>query len=268
MRLITLRCIFWLFILILPHGAYAGAWLQPKGESLVIGQISASQSCTIVRPDGNHISQPEYRQFTGSFYGETGVTDWLTIGFAANANDAEQQRNSAHALTEPTLFARLPVWASTTQRLSIEPVWQAPRQLSRFDGITIGNPRSEFEVALDYGESQTVFGWDSFLDARLGYRARLGAPGDQWRGQLALGTRPLPDWLALLQAFATLRSDRTNAAAFTQSGADDYDQLRIQASVVWDISSVWSLQAGLYRDMAGRNLGLSNGITLGAWRRF
>lgn len=266
MRVHLPRRILSLLLLFLANPAFAGAWLQAKGESLLIGQASISRSDTVVQSNGDRISQPGYKQFVASLYGETGLTDWLTIGVAANGTDAWQSGNHASALTEPTLFARLPLWESGTRHLSIEPVVQLPRTLQSSDGIRVGNPRSEYELALDYGESRTVLGWDSFADLRAGYRFRAGGPGDQWRVQGALGTHPAPRWMGLLQAFGTFRS--SSSSAFTQSGADDYDQVRLQASAVWELTPAWSLQAGAFTDAYGRNFGLADGALIGVWRRF
>lgn len=266
MRLILKRRFLCLLLLFPAFPAFAGAWLQPKGASLVIGQASISRSNTVVQSNGNRVSQPGYQQFVASFYGETGFTDWLTIGMAANGTNAWQSGNRAAALTEPTLFARLPLWQSGARRLSIEPLWQLPRAFQSADGLSLGNPHSEYELALDYGESHNILGWDSFADLRAGYRYRSGGPGDQWRLQAALGTHPAPRWMGLVQAFGTFRSG--SGSGFTQSGADDYDQVRLQASALWEITPEWSLQAGVFTDVYGRNFGLADGALIGVWRRF
>ncbi len=264
---------FWFFLLfVFPHPALAGAWLQPLGEGLLITQGQTGQSDTIIGSKGKRRDQPTYRQSTATFYGEYGLLDQLTLGAAANYARATQQtpngEASAHAFTEPSLFARLSLWESPTRRLSLEPVWQAPRQMYHDGGLILGNARSEFELALDYGESRALGGWDSFADLRLGLRARPGPAGNQWRGQLTLGTQPTPSLRLLGQAFSTWRTDPHSSVGFTQSSGDDYDQLRLQMSVVYDLSPGWGLQAGVYSDVYGRNLGLSDGFLFGTWWRF
>ena len=269
-----LRFSIFLFGFFAAPAAYAGAWLEKPGTGLVIAQTNYSSSDKVVDASGNKTSQRPYRQWGEGVYAAYGVNDRITAGLSGNAIYSQQYQPAlqgdaaAAALTDPSLFVKYGIWREGPRRLSVQGTWQLPRQSWQQDGLTLGNPNYEYELAIQYGESRKIYGYDAFLDTHLGYRVRAGNPDNQFRTNLTLGVTPVERWQILGQAFGTWRSDRQNNPGFTQSSGDDYDQLRLQASLLWQATDAWYLQAGYFQDVYGRNFGLADGGLIGIWRTF
>jgi hypothetical protein len=269
---------------LLPFSAHAGAWLQPEGKGLLISQFFMSESDTVTDIHGQKRDQEPYRQWGQSLYGEWGVHQQVTLGASMNLIHAQQHQiatgNDGHAsaLTDVNLFARYGILREGAHRLSVQFATQLPRTHFNTQELALGNPNAEYELALQYGHSTSIawdagHAWNAFIDAHLGYRMRASTPDDQWRMMLTAGVSPWEEWQFLIQSFATLRTDRSTppagvGAGFTQSNADDYDQLRLQASAVWKLSEAWALQAGYFHDVYGRNFGQAQGVLFGVWREF
>lgn len=268
-------------LLNLSAAAYAGAWLQPADTGLLISQFFMSESTEVTDFNGTRRKQEPYKQWGQSLYAEWGMNDAITVGSSLNLIYAQQNIPAiggdgvASALTDFNLFARYGIWRDGDDRLSVQFTTQLPRQHFQEEGLSLGNPDMEYEMALQYGRSLTLTLSEAttipaFIDAHLGYRVRAAQPDDQIRSMLTAGITPVENWQFFLQGFGTFRTDRSTPAAgagFTQSNADDYDQVRLQASAVWQVHPGWAVQAGYFQDVYGRNFGEARGVLFGIWRQ-
>jgi hypothetical protein len=123
-------------------------------------------------------------------------------------------------------------------------------------------PRHEADARLLVGYGGVVLGMDVFAEAQAGYRWRSGRHADEARLDLTLGVRPLSRFLVLLQSF--------NSLSLRRMPGDDgrYRQHKLQVSGVLDLTETWSMQAGVFGSVAGRNGLRERGVVLGVWRKF
>jgi len=121
---------------------------------------------------------------------------------------------------------------------------------------------ADMELAALYGRNLSLAPVKTFAAAEIGYRRRFGAAADVVRAQATLGVEPGKRWLLLLESFSTL-SMRNEAPL----GAD-YDIVKIQPSVVYRINRHLAAQAGMSKDIAGRNLAKGRSFFIGLWSTF
>ncbi len=85
---------------------------------------------------------------------------------------------------------------------------------------------------------------------------------DQLRMLTTIGIEPSDCWTLLVDTFSvkSLRNERLDGA--------DYDVLKIQPSIVWRATKRFSLQAGVSKEITGRNLALGATYFIGLRTRF
>ena len=117
----------------------------------------------------------------------------------------------------------------------------------------------DFRLLIGHGFS--LSGLDSFIDLQGGYRRVGDAMPDEWHADVTFGARLRQNTLLLLQSFATI------AAQATQT-APAYAWVKLQESLVYDLSACWSLQGGFFETVAGVNAGRELGPMAALWYRF
>jgi protein XagA len=245
--------------------AHAGAWLQPEGQ----GQIIFSPSVMFAkqrfdragrgRPTDRFVKSDNIAQI------EYGFRDNLTLLVRT------EQRGEAYFLNgDPQRVmtssigggARIALWRQDRFIVSLQATAQSglERSIPALDRRS--GPRNEADARLLVGYGAEVFGMDIFAEAQAGYRWRSGRHADEARLDVTLGVRPLPRFLILLQSF--------NSLAMQRAPGEDrrLRQHKLQASAVLDLTDTWSVQAGVFGSVAGRNVLKERGVVLGVWRKF
>jgi protein XagA len=242
-------------------GASAGAWLLPPGSGQIIAGAAFSGSSKAFDAHGHLIPVPYYKKFELGAYIEYGVTNWLTM-VAAPAYDRIRQpppAGSYKGLGESALGARVGLFRSDPLVLSFQAVLLTP-------GASFNNafePRRAGSIDLrGLAGYNFLFGsLPAFINAEAGYRFYAQSQPGEWRLDVTLGIRPLPQLLVLLQSFASLQTG--HSAAFPASSWD-----KIQMSVVYDFTPAWSAQLGAFLTIDGVNAGREAGPMATIWYRF
>jgi hypothetical protein len=103
-------------------------------------------------------------------------------------------------------------------------------------------------------------GMESFAELQAGYRHGGGVERSELRLDATLGVRPDPRWLLLAQLFvASSRAEREAPEAW---------RVKAELGVVWAVTPRWSVQAGAFTTIAGRNAAHETGAKLAVWRSF
>lgn len=243
-------------------GACAGAFMQEPGKGQLIVTSTFDRSDRFFDAAGRLQPLAQYRKFEMTTYVEYGAMDWLTIILAPSSS---QSAGSIGAIETADRYgrleagARIRLWRDENAIVS----WQASvRAPYAFDvGLPPGLRKEvvEYDVRGLYGYAFRLLERDGFFGAELAYRTRLGAP-DEWRADLTLGYRFLPQFLVLAQSFNVVSSA---GAAFPRRRWH-----KAQVSGVYDLGARWSLQAGVYLTFAGVNMRREQGVIGGVWRAF
>jgi protein XagA len=117
---------------------------------------------------------------------------------------------------------------------------------------------ASLELRGQAGRSIDILGMESFVDAEAAYRFYAGNQPGEWRLDLTMGARPVPNLLLMLQSFTSI----TNGS----SKFGHVSWTKLQPSFVYNITPQWSVQIGGFVTVAGVNAGRELGPML--WYRF
>ncbi|MBP0614195.1 hypothetical protein [Jiella mangrovi] len=233
-----------------PTAAIGGAWTLEKGKRQVIASGVSSSASGAFSPHPN--DAPKFSKSSASLLFEHGWTDRLTvigdIEFARENDGATAYARSG--FSHFAAGARLKLYEASGFVTSA----QLTGRLEKFDTEGFGRPAVEPRLLAGYGFA--LWEMPAFVDGQAAYRFRAGG-ADEARIDLTAGLRPWSDWLLLAQSFSTI----------AVSGGS-YSTHKLQGSVVYDLSSRWSVQAGGFATVAGSNALKERGIISALWFRY
>lgn len=257
----------------LPVAVMAGAWTLEPGTGQIIFGLESKLATQEFNSEGERVPRDRYAKTELSAYAEYGLAEGLTVLFSPrveDVNDSSQWGGARTGLGYTEIGARARfvrfdaerpgVWQGTV--VSMQGSVRIPGSLDDNDPLLVGNNVFEIDGRLLFGTSFMLGPWSSFVNAEAGYRWRDGDPPSELRGDLTIGVRPRPDWLALAQVF------QVNTIGGGSSGFRSGAYTRVQLSTVHDLDARWSVQVGANTIVAGRRALAENGVILAVWRRF
>jgi hypothetical protein len=256
-------------MLLLSTNAHAGAWLMPEGEGLAITQLTTFGSHEYWDANGNLQPQFSYRKYEIQPYAEYGLTKKVTIGGTAYLQRDRQAGGTNTGIADPEFFARVKLWNTDYQVLSLQPLLKLPGYFQHNDALPRGGSKStDAELSLLYGYSLNIVSARDYIDARIGYRARNQGLNGQYKADLAVGLMPLEKW-QFIPAIRYIKAQSIDSAtAFTQTGDLDYDLLKAELTVAYHLDSGNWLQATYFQHLDGKQTGSGEGMSLGYAVRF
>jgi hypothetical protein len=254
--------------------AHAGAWTQDQGKVLVIVTGSYYTTNEFFDNSGHKQSQPTYSKYELNPYAEYGLKDGITIGTNLFLDRARQAASPGvpdqtnWGLGDSEFFLRARLWQKDGFALAAEPMIKLPSPDSPSHMPQLGGSHPDAGLGLSGGYGFPAFGLNHFADVDTQYRYRFGAAKDQLRINATLGISVMPRLMIMPQAFVIYRTATPRQASFTESPADDYDQIKLQLSAVYQLSNGTSLQLGGFDNVAGKNTGGGGGALFAVWERF
>lgn len=215
---------------------------------------------------GTALPAATFRKATAGGYLEYGLTSYLSLVAAPtlsrqNGSGAE---NSITGSDSSAFGARLQVFSAPRTVVAVQALVQPPLGGggSAVGQIAAGGSRNfAVDLRMLVGRSFSLFGYPAFVDVEPGARLRAEPFPSEARLDLAFGVRPVPRLMILLQdflAFAPARGPLIERSAYS----------KLQLTLVYDLTAVWSVQAGAFRTIAGRNAVRETGPLIGLWYRF
>lgn len=243
--------------------ALGGAFVQRQGMVLAMQEMSFSGSLQAFDSRGRLVPVASYRKFTLDTALEYGLTDWLTLlGRLETVSVYNQGPPAAfyRGLGKSELGARVEIGRALDEAL----VFSA-QAMVRWPGVRPGNPAAAGMTAMESdwrlmaGGSFDVRDRPGFWSVEAGLRKRGGPEPDEARLELAAGLTIFDLLQALVQGFHVF-TPRTALAPASQSH-------KAQVSLLFNPGRSWSLQAGVFRTLAGVNARQENGVAVAFWRR-
>ena len=229
--------------------AHADAFLEPVGAAKLIVAARFEHSDRAWDASGKLRPVAAYRKFTLSANAEYGVADDLTLVIRA---DGGFSRGDGDAQTGSLgLGARYALWRGADTIVSAEAFTAAGADADAPPGA---RSAAFADARLAVGRSFEIAGRQAFATLSAGERVTSGR--SERRLDATLGFRLTETVLLLAQSFNRW-----------SSGGERRGH-KMQASAVWSVTPVWSIQAGLYASAAGRAQGRQQGGLLAVWRRF
>ena len=248
--------------------AFAGAWVEPKGDGLFIAQATYYSTDSFFDTSGSKQSQSRYSKYELQPYIEYGALDWLTVGGSAYAQAVNQSGLDNYGLADPEFFARARVWHNDRNVVSLQPLVKLESNFVHDAAPRGGSKSTDGELSALYGRNVNILSDRDYLDTRLGYRVRSDGLSNEWRGDIALGMNVTDD-IAIIPAIrAVVATDLKDAAQFSESGDLDYDGVKAEIQGLYNLNKQQWVQATFFKDVAGVQTGDGYGITLGFAQRF
>jgi hypothetical protein len=245
--------------------ALGGAWTHEAGHGHLLVTATGSGAGQVFDGARNLQATPRYNKFEFQALFEYGVTDWFTTILSPGLQHIDiaapvSAQRTGLGYTE--LGGRYRIGQGENWVFSGQATLRVPGTFDRSNPAAIGYNGIETDLRALFGYSFTIGAWPAFLDLQLAQRFRAGDPPDEFRADVTLGLRPLPQWLVLAQFFNVI-SEGSSPPLFPS-----YYYSKLQLSVVHDLTRQWAVQAGGFTTYAGRNALQENGLLVGAWYRF
>jgi hypothetical protein len=248
-----------------PCAASAGAWLQPEGR----GQVIFNPSVMVAGSRFDRTGRP-WR--TDRFVKQDNIT---LIEYGLRSNLTLLLNLTSRGEAYPIEGAVQRVYTSRLGGGTRLALWRGDNivfsaQISVGSGLERSMPvldrrfgvRHEADARLLAGFGFTLGQWPAFVEAQLGYRWRSGRFADEARLDLSFGVKPADRLQILLQAFNTVAVEGQGYPR------ERPRQHKLQLSALFDMTETWSVQAGFFTSVAGRQSLREQGILLGLWRKF
>lgn len=272
-----LRCIC-LFYLFPASSSHAGAWLQAKGEGLVIGNAQYYNSCKYWDKQGNLHNGPCFEQFSVTPYAEYGLLDKLTLILSPNFDTFSQSNNRVPFGFENFFFAgRYSLWKKDWSQLSAQLGYNQPIRTSKFGNVITATPSSVYAIInrqrfidarLLYGtggtfDKENYNTW--YADVEGAYQPNFSGGATEFRINLMLGWKTKGGQLI----FELQELNALTANDATDPTAPSYNLSTVMVDTIyWFKSNIAAIQIGIQQDFYGKNIGQGTAPFIALWWRF
>lgn len=242
---------------------------MPEGETLAITQTSYFTGKHYWDSDGERARMDRFKKWEIQPYLEHGLSERVTVGGSFFMQRVQQAGANNTGIADPEFFARAKLWQGKRSLLSVQPLIKLPSRFEHNDRTPRGGSKStDFELSLLYGESLNIVGPRDYLDVRVGYRDRTRHLHGQYRTDVALGMSPWEGWLFVPALRSTLATGIPDHTRFSQSGDLDYDLLKAELTIAYQLPSEHWVQATWFDHLEGAQTGDGTGLSVGYAVRF
>ena len=195
-------------------------------------------------------------------YGVTGTFDLVLAPTLAHEHDGPAT-NTVTGSDGSAFGGRVALYQAPGSVVAVQVLVQPPTADESLDQeLADGGARAfAVDARLMLGKSFTLFGRPAFVDIDPGVRFRATPFPNEARVDATFGVRLWPRLLLLAQDFSSF-------APPSGTLIERIDYSKLQASAVYDLSKVWSVQVGALRTFAGRNIVRETGPYAALWARF
>lgn len=244
--------------------AKAGAFLEPPGRGEIISAASFSDSTRFFDNNGKLVPISAYEKFDLGTYIEYGLSDRITLVVQPFADVAHQ------GIVQPvppvgvtTNFgARFGIANFGSTVISVQAMAHLPlTETSTASGLFDQDRTPGADVRLLLGQGFQISTMPGFLDVSMSHAWLGDGLPDEWHADATLGLRPTSRFLFLLASYATISNDGGAVCA-------PWYWMKLQPSIVYDLSQQWSVEGGFFATVIGQNAGRELGPTAAVWYRF
>lgn len=235
--------------------ALADAFLEKPGEGKVFFLSTFDGADKYWTRNGRLVPTPEYQKFSLAAFSEYGLNANTTligraeIGRLEDAGGASTQGSGA-------IGARRLLFDNGAFRMAAQAVVTAGTGL---EGMPTRSSGVALDVRLAAAATFNIAKAAAFVEVSAGPRLVSG-DGRGFRLDATFGVRPFEKWLLMLQSF-----NRFNEEGPFGGRARAH---KAQASVMYDVTSQWSVIAGVFATLAARSERRQMGALAGVMRRF
>jgi hypothetical protein len=257
--------IFLLFVLLPTLGMAQAGWTRPQGTGYTRFTFSTLGSSSFYTPFGTRISSASYRDFSGSFYGEYGVTDdWTAVvNFPFLRNHRLDSTTPLTAIGDANVgFRRRILRGRTPVALAVDfglPIGDAEgrvliRDLPDAD-FRLPTGDGEFNTRISLFASRSFFEGKTSLSGGGGYNIRTRGFTDEYSYSVTAAQR-LSSRFSISGSLIGLEparmADPLRSVGFGVGEGVAF--LGIGGEVQFRINKRYSVSGGYYDPLRGKNL--------------
>ncbi|MGA3302678.1 MAG: hypothetical protein ABSC72_05240 [Methylovirgula sp.] len=244
--------------------AEAGAFLEPPGQGEIITAASFSDSTRFFDSNGKLIPIPAYQKFDLGSYIEYGLSDRVTLVVQPFADVAHQDiAKPVQPFAATTDFgARFGLASFGATVISVQVLAHLPlTETSTASGLFDQDRTPGADLRLLLGHGFQINTMPGFLDLAVSHTWLGDGLPDEWHAEATVGMRPIPKLMLLLASYSTISPAGGAVCA-------PWYWMKLQPSVVYDLSQQWSVEGGFFASVFGANAGRELGPTAALWYRF
>lgn len=248
-----------LMIAALPaRDAWAGAWTQEKGDTLVILKAVGDRAQDAFDETGARTIPRNFEKYAGEIYVEYGLLPWLTVVakpiIESVRDDANASLERETGLAASEIGARVRLAEGPWGVVSVQPLAIVPGTLPQSTNVARTTGETDYELRLLHGRSFALWGVTGFTDISGAWRARGGPQADQWRADATVGLDLSARWQLLAKSNSVW--------------GGDFSVHKLSLSAVYDVTRWLSIETGAERALAGRNVIAEDAVFLALWIKF
>lgn len=248
------------------NAAIAGAWLQEPGNTLAIVTVRHLRADNIINRSSELTANGRLSKVEPELYLEYGLASRLTL-LSKFTRSTDQIKVLGHQFTN-TDFQRLELgsraylftWDGT--RYVVDLIAGRTMGTQPIDPSLSTTGQFDIEVALITGTPFEQWGMSGFNETRIAYRHRPGIRPAEAHLEVTLGVNLDTDWLLLL------KNQNMHSLGRTPSPFGHYRSNKAELSIVHELEPGFSIEAGSFRTVAGRNVLEETGLKIAFWYRF
>lgn len=266
------------------HIVYAAAWLQPESIFQLITGTSYYRTNKFFDKSGNKQPTDLFQKIDTTPLIEYGYSKNTTLGMSTSLQHIVSYDNTSMSqrsrLAYGEFFYRQKIYERKNTFFSYQPLIKIPGLYTTADEKFFGNRGVDLELRTLTGYA---FQWPGFKDNQQRPYAgqyhflnnevalRYYTDGDvlEMRQDATLGIRPFPSLLLLGQSFLRKNFGKKEIDVNTlQTNNDALTVVKLQGSVVQQITDKASLQFGVFKDVYGTNASQGTGAFMNVWLNF
>jgi hypothetical protein len=265
---------FFLCLLIIPIQVFAAAWVQPKGEGILITPVQPTLSCQYWDKQSKLKRGPCFHQFAINPYAEYGYSSKLTVVFSPTFLSYRQSNQSSpFALGYIVLGGRYLVSERNNHSLSLQLLYNQPFKSNKFGShddtstqYALGNEEYYVDARVLYGIKGQVNKTNNFwyANAETAFRPYFQGAASEFHIDLTTGVITHNGKVVFeVQELNTLSTH--DPANYQQP---NYNVYTIIPNLTYWFKANSAVQLGLKQDFYGNNTGRGTAPFVSFWIKF
>lgn len=246
--------------------ALAGAWTLPENQINSYSKLIVSQALFDFDEEGHAVGREGFRKTLYGNLFEWGVRDWATLSVEGNLVDLRDVDSDIRVreLNDSEVglrirLAQVGAFVLSWQNTVILPGTGSVEDTSAVTVIGSGEFGAESRLAA--GRSQQLFGFDTYINAEVGYRLVGGPRSDEVRADLRVGVK----WNAIHET--TLQSFNIIGVGAADIKALKVRSHKLQLSQLRWLTENIAVEVGAFQTVAGQNVPGESGAFTALWLR-
>lgn len=252
-----------LISLVLSGEAFAGAWVQEKGQGL--GIVTARWYESGERWDDRRdiVDAPHYRKLELNPFIEYGVTEKLTAGASLFLLSIDSSNEDGGGLSDIEFFGRYLIRKGDFSATSVQFLVKTPGPYTTELAPGLGQDQYDLELRLLHGIGGAVWEGAWYINVEGALRKRFEAPSDELRLDLAAGWKTGDGRWEI-----EVKEENIIGLRNGEDPSAEYDLHKVSPSVRYWATGRVGVQAGFSADVYGRNTGKGKSALAALWMRF